>query len=250
VKTIVIYSLKGGTGRTAVTCNLGVQLQHQGIKCVLVDADPQNALGLHLGMHVDERFGISRDGLTEHDQLAYRRRNPTKVKHIPFGQCTVEEAIEFEHLCVEDPTWLDQRMARLVHPETEIVLIDAPSGITSWARHAVCAADLVLVTMLPDAVSYAMIPAIERLIEQRGSENGVAYLINQMDSRLGLSYDVNAAMRELIGERLLPFTIPHDESMREAYAQQRPLLEYDPDSQAVVAFRSLAKWVTERLLDE
>ena len=48
MKTVAIFSLKGGTGRTTIACNLGDQLNAQGFQTVVVDADPQNAVGLHL----------------------------------------------------------------------------------------------------------------------------------------------------------------------------------------------------------
>lgn len=250
MKTLIVFSLKGGTGRTTVACNLGAQLIQQGCRCVLVDTDPQNALGLHLGMQVGERFGIARKGLSEQDVAAYRRRNLAQLPHLPFGHCNLEELLEIEHLRMEDYAWLTRRIVHLIPQDTELLIMDAPAGLSRWAQDAVRAADLVLVVLQPDAASYATIPMTEALLNQRKTRLTSAYLVNQMDSRRPLSCDVHGAMGHLLGDGLLPFTIPLDEAMREAFAQQMTLLSHAPQSQAALCFADLATWVTERLAVE
>jgi cellulose synthase operon protein YhjQ len=248
MKTVVLFSIKGGTGRTSVACNLGAELTQQGRRCTVVDADPQNALGLHLGMGVGERFGVGRHDLTSHD-IARHQRGLTKVSYLPFGQSSFEELLEFERLSVESYAWLDERLHRLLPPGTEIALIDLPAGVRGWTYHVVSSADLVLVVLQADAASYATIPATEEMLTRCGARQ-VAYLVNGMDARMPLSVDVRAAMSGVVSKNLLPFTIPADEAMREAFAQQKTVQEHAPDSQAAFAFGELADWIQAVLRGE
>ena len=248
MKTVAIFSIKGGTGRTSVACNLGAELTQQGRRCTVVDGDPQNSLGLHLGMAVGERFGLGRHDLTSHD-IARHQRGLTKVSYLPFGQCSFEELLEVERSSVENYAWLDERLHRLLPPGTEIALIDLPAGARGWTYHVLSGADLVLAVLLADAASYSTLPVTEELLSRCGARH-VAYLVNAMDARLPLSVDVRAAMNVVVGKSLLPFTMPADEAMREAFAQQKTVQEHAPDSQAAFAFGELGDWVQSVLRDE
>lgn len=248
MKTVVLFSVKGGTGRTSLACNLGAELTQQGRRCSVVDTDPQNALGLHLGMAVGERFGVARHDLTSHD-IARHQRGLTKVSYLPFGHCSFEELLEFERQAVENYAWLDERVHRLLPPGTEVALIDLPAGVRGWTYHALSGADLVLVVLHADAASYATIPTTEEMLSRCGAKH-VGYLVNQMDARMPLSVDVRGAMSGIVSKSLLPFTIPDDEAMREAFAQQKTIQEHAPDSQAAFAFGELADWVQATLRGE
>ena len=248
VRRVAIYSIKGGTGRSAVTANLGAELTRRGVRCLLADMDPQNTLGLHFGMEIGERFGIAQTGMTPPDLEAYRRRNPNDVWHLPFGRLSPGEVLDVQDERQQEPGWLTTRLARYVPKGTEIVLLDMPPGYDRWAVEELRAVDLVLVVLLADGASYATTPTIEELLEGR-SKATIHFLINQLDSRHTLSRDVRDSLHNLLGERLLPFVIPYDESVREALAQQRVLLQHAPESRTVTEFEKLADWLQTRLAD-
>jgi len=250
VKTVAIFSLKGGTGRTTVACNLGAQLLQHGREVVVVDADPQNAVGLHLGMEVGERFGLYRRDATERDFDEYRQRTPTLVPHLPFGHASFEEVQELERRVLADPGYLNRRITELVPAATDLVVLDAPTGPSTLAAPIVFTADLVLVVLTPDAACYATIPSVEEFLLKRTTPAIVGYLLNGMDSRKALCVDVKGAMQNMLRDYMLPFSIPVDESLREAFAQQTSLLNYAPDSYAAQGFRKLAHWIAGNLLED
>ena len=55
VERIAVISHKGGTGKTTVALNLGAELAASGLRVVLIDCDPQGALGASLGMEIVEK---------------------------------------------------------------------------------------------------------------------------------------------------------------------------------------------------
>jgi cellulose synthase operon protein YhjQ len=249
MKTVTVFSMKGGTGRTTVASNLATQLVDRGYRCLLVDADPQNALGLHLGMEVGERFGLARDGLSPRDLASFNQRAGGAVPYLPFGHCSLEDLQAIERAVQQDPLLLTRRMTDLAPPDTDLVIVDAPAGQGRWTPALLRAADLVLVVLHADAVSYATLPACEELLGQRGLPGVVGYLINAMDSRRPLSGDIQASMENMLGDEMLGFTIPDDEALREAVANQLSLLEHAPDSYALRGFRELAGWIADILID-
>lgn len=246
LKKVAIYSLKGGTGRTTISANLGAELTRRGVPCLLVDTDPQNTLGLHFGMEMGERFGMALPGGSYADFEAYRRRNTTKVAHVPFGHLTPDEVLDIQDERQLAGEWLSSCLSRYVPPETELILVDMPPGFDRWAVRALASVDLVLVVLQADGASYATTPMVEELLLDRAPDT-VAYLINQVDTRHALSRDVRDSLGNLLGERLLPFVVPYDEALRESLAQQRVLLEHAPDSRAASSIAKLADWLLAQL---
>ena len=249
MKTVAIFSLKGGTGRTTVACNLSAQLLQHGYATVVVDTDPQNAVGLHLGMEVGERFGLYQREATERDFDEYRKRQPTLVPHLPFGHASFEEIQELERRVLADPGFLNRRITELTPSDVDLVIIDTPVGASILTAPVVFTADLVLVVLQPDAACYATIPSTEELLLKRTTPAIVGYLINAMDGRKALCADVKGAMENMLRDYLLPFTIPTDEALREAFAQQTTLQNYASDSYASHAFRKLSHWIAGNLMD-
>ncbi len=249
MKTIMMWSLKGGTGRTTVCANLGGLLHHQGRHCFLVDTDPQNMLALHLGMQVGERYGLALPEVTEHELAAYKRRNPSPIPHLPFGSCGVDELLTIARRADEAPDLLLERLSVLAPPRTEAVIVDAPPLVSPWTHSLVRRSDFVLLVLAPDAACYATLPALQEMVALREDQSTVAFVVNKMDPRVEFNRDVRAAMEQLLGDRLLPFSIPIDSAFPEALGRQLLLREHSPNSLALNRLRELAQWVVEHVLD-
>ena len=251
MKTISLISLKGGTGKTALAAHLGAALIQENQRALVVDADPQNALGHWFGMEMGERTGLARIGLDAGELLHYKRRSRSEVPYLPFGSSTDDELMQLERTLFDDPEWLARRLPQITGNEYDIVILDTASGNSLWTRQALAASDIAVAVLLPDSGSYATLPQLEHFISRFGSQyqrfTGTGFLVNQMDGRSDLSRDVKAALYNLIPDSALPFSIPNDESFREAYARRQTLYQRYPDSQAIASIRELAVWVTSNL---
>lgn len=243
MKTVVLFSLTGGAGRTSVTGCLGSALSALGRRTLLVDADPQNALGLAFGLDVADRNGLAR--LEPSAVNGVVRRAGGGLAWLPFGHCTPDEALAIERAQYADASWLERRVVAAAPDDTEVTIVDPPAGVRPASVQALRMADVVIVVVRPDAGSYATLAAVDVLLGDlpRGPRKGL--LLNGLDSRRALDGDVRAALELSFRDTLLPFTVPQDEAVREAFARQLPLRESAPDSQATAAFARLAGWVAE-----
>jgi chromosome partitioning protein len=240
MKVVALVSLKGGTGRTTLTALLATRLARRGQPVWAVDVDPQGALGLHFGMPPGTPLGLAHPETGAAEVEAWLKQSAAPVPYVPFGACGPDALARLEADVARDPAWLSRRLAALAPDARGFVLLDVAAGPTPWLRQALAIADAALVVLLPDAASYATLPATEALF---AGARPPFYLVNQMDGRRPLCGDVWLAMGRVLRERLLPWPIHADERVREALAKGTTLLDEPDGSQVVADLAPVADWL-------
>ncbi|OIP13280.1 MAG: cellulose synthase operon protein YhjQ [Comamonadaceae bacterium CG2_30_57_122] len=249
---IGIVSMKGGVGKTSTTANLAAALaaklgEH---RVAALDLDPQNALHWHFGLDNWQTSGISQRALNLGDWTNAAISTPFNVVCLPYGDATETERETFELLLAEQPDWIGSQIKRAKLDHDAVVLIDTPPGPSVYLHQVFACADLVLMVLLPDAGSYATIPAMESWLEQGQCGNPLAlvyYVLNQTDQGEPLNRDAAQWLQQRLGKRMAPIAIHADEAVSEALAFQQPVLAYAPYGQASHDFAQLALWVINTL---
>jgi len=248
---IAVISPKGGVGKTTVAVNLASAMAENGRVVRLVDMDPQNALRLHLGGDPGDVNGLVHQTLQQSSWYYTEYDSAYGVSFIPYGKVSEVERITFEAYLAQTPNWLRDNLAELDHDPNGLVIIDTPPGPSVYAQQVLSLANLVLVVMIPDAGSYATLPAIEGLLDyycsHRSDFYGSYYVLNQFDAEHPLNRDIKNVMQNTLGERLAPHSIHRDESLSEALAFQQPAANYAPHSQAVDDLAQLAVWLENKV---
>jgi len=251
MKVIAIVSAKGGVGKTTLTANLATALQTQGVGTLLVvDMDPQNALGLHFGADPRSLAGVSRASLEGEHWGAVCVRSLSGVNVLPFGIVNESDRVAFERHLDAHPHWLVEQLQRLELPPDAVVLIDTPPGPSVYMQQALSAAQAVVIVSLPDAASYAALALMQRLVNTyctpRQDFDDALYVVNQVDSARQLAKDITRVMQDNLGERLVG-VIHEDQAVREALAYDQSVLQYDAHGQAADDLRKCARVLAERL---
>jgi len=251
MKVIAIVSAKGGVGKTTLTANLATALQREGVATLLVvDMDPQNALGLHFGADPRSLAGVSRASLAGEDWGSVCVQSPSGVHVLPYGVVNESDRVAFERHLDAHPNWLVQQLQGLALPEDAVVLIDTPPGPSVYMQQALSAAQVVVVVSLPDAASYAALALMQRLVHTyctpRPDFSETLYVLNQVDGARQLSKDITRVMQDNLGERLVG-VVHEDQAVREALAYDQSVLEYDPQGQAADDLRKCARVLAQRL---
>ncbi|AVP56380.1 cellulose biosynthesis protein BcsQ [Pulveribacter suum] len=251
MKILTIASAKGGVGKTTVTGNLAVVLARQTGRTVLaVDLDPQNALGLHLGLGPQELRGLSRASLSGQSwrDACFERQPGLYV--LPFGAVNEHDLTRLESQMAARPHWLLEHLQTLQLPADALVLLDTPPGPSAYGRQALGIAQWVLVVMLADAASYATLPLMQRLVQAhctpRADFVDTLYLLNQVNSARQLSQDILRVLREAVGPRFAG-AIHADEAVPESLALGLSVLDHGAHSQASHDFLACAAFVAAQL---
>lgn len=235
-----IVSGNGGAGRTTVTANLASLMARRGRKVLALDMDPRNALGLHLGLPLDEHDGFAARlaAGTAWNEAAFVSSDQVQI--LPFGELTEDQRLSLEIQMMREPAWLSRRLAQLQLSEQSIVLIDTPRLPSVYASQGMSAAHGVLNVLTADTLSYAQIPQIEASISS--AERKTFHLLNQIEGTRRLQGDLIQLMRHELGERLSPYALHRDEAIAESFASNCSLLDHAPHSQVTHDFQGLTTW--------
>jgi len=251
---IAVIGAKGGVGKTTVAANLCTTLGAAGRRVLAVDLDPQNALRFHLANDPAMREACEA-GLAAAlaGQIGWTQAiQPARggVLLLPFGAIDDEHQIDIERHLADNPDWLADTLAGFRLPSDALVLLDTPPGPSVYLQQALRVASITVLTVLPDAGSFATLPLVERMVDKyctaRGDFGAAMYLVNQFDAAKRLNRDVLQALRSAHGDALLS-VIHQDQAVGEALAMALDVRRHAPHSQATEDFAVAARHLLARL---
>jgi cellulose biosynthesis protein BcsQ len=160
MKTLAIYNVKGGVGKTAAAVNLASLAAAAGLPTVLWDLDPQGAATWYL--HGDAARSPDKSVWTGSAPLGRLIRGTPQpnLQLIPAD-------LDSRHLDVwlrkeeRAHTALVERLKPLAE-QTALVVLDCPPSLSHLADNVFAAADLVLVPVVPTHLS---LRALKTLID-------------------------------------------------------------------------------------
>jgi chromosome partitioning protein len=195
---IVMTSHKGGVGKTTTCLNLAVALAEDQRRALLVDLDPQGAIGLSLAKGETEWMGLSdllMGACEPNEAVIQTRLDPLAI--LPRGRLHPVDACDFE-ITLRDPDTIDRVLSR-IEPGFEIVLLDTPSGLGPITRGALAASRFVVVPFQAEPLALRSISQVLRVIDHVSKEENpslrlLGILATMLDMRSEASLDV---MREV-----------------------------------------------------
>jgi flagellar biosynthesis protein FlhG len=238
-QTIAVASGKGGVGKSNVAVNVALELAELGHRVTLLDADMALAnadvlLGLtpkyHLG-HV----------LTGQRTLQEVQIDVTEgLRLIPGGSGVAELA----NLSLEQQSRLIAEL-RTIETNSDFMIIDTAAGIAGNVIGILKAVAEVIIVTTPDPTALVDAYATIKLMHQSAADTLIRIVVNDV-IELGDADRVFKQLRTTTARFLnrdLDYlgTIPHDSELIEAVREQRPVVQYAPDTPASRALRLIAR---------
>ncbi|KVE37186.1 cellulose biosynthesis protein BcsQ [Burkholderia sp. BDU5] len=244
MKTIAIVSTTGGAGRTMLTAALAVLLARRGRPAVALDFDPQNLLGVQLGLDAFASAGIAH-ALTGTDAVwhAHTWRSADGVLFVPYGHVDPAQALACDGRLAAEPGWLARALADVDLPADGVALIDTARYPSQQAAHALRCADLALCVVPPDPAACAT--AAARLPELRAAHAAaLRIVVNRLNPARDMQRDVLAMLRAAAGPGVVLEQRVHlDAALPEALARGTWFFDDAPHSQASHDLHGVANWV-------
>lgn len=248
-RVLAVANQKGGVGKTTTTVNLGAALAELDYRVLVIDLDPQGNATTGLG--VDARnFEFSMYDVIMRDLAMEDCIEPTSVKNLFVAPATIDLAgVEIELVPAFSRELKLKRAIDRVVEDFDFILIDCPPSLGLITVNGLAAASEVLV---PIQCEYYALEGLSQLLR---NVNLVASNLNEAlevstivltmyDARTKLSIEVATEVRSHFPGQVCRSVIPRTVRLSEAPSFGQPITVFDPSSRGSVAYRELAKEVS------
>jgi chromosome partitioning protein len=248
-RVIAVANQKGGVGKTTTTVNLGAALAELGYRTLVIDLDPQGNATTGLG--IDARnFEHSMYDVIMHETPLEDCVEPTSVRNLFAAPATIDLAgVEIELVPAFSRELRLRRAIETVLEDFEFILVDCPPSLGLITINGLAAASEVLVPIQCEYYALEGLGQLLRNVHLVASNLNdrlevSAIVLTMYDARTRLAVDVAGEVRQHFGDKVCRIMIPRTVRLSEAPSFGQPITVFDPSSRGAVAYRELAKEVS------
>ncbi len=238
MKTIAIYAIKGGVGKTATAVNLAYLSANSGLKTLLWDLDPQGASSFYFRIKPKVKGGGK-------DLIAGKRDLDELIKGSDFENLDILPAdFSFRKLDLvldarKHPT---QRLHKLLQPlanEYDVIFLDCPPSISLLSEAVFATSDLVLSPIIPTTLSVRTLAQLKEFVADKDFQHlNLVPFFSMVDRRKKMHLDNMQALRAEFPETLTA-AIPYASDIERMGLERMPLGAYTKKSPSVQAYATL-----------
>ena len=245
MKTVALFSIKGGVGKTSAAVNLAHLAARGGARTLLWDLDPQGAASFYLRIR-PKLAGGPRRLLKRKNRLA----EAIKASDFP-GLDVVPADFSLRSLVLAlnrlgDPLIRLRRLLRPMRDEYDLVFVDCAPGVSLVSDAVMRASDLVLVPTIPTTLSLRTYTQLLRHARSRPFGATIVPFFSMADRRRRLHRDI---MVEFAGRtpECSRIYIPYATEVEQMGPRRMPVTAFAPSSAPARAFEQLWAQIAPRL---
>jgi cellulose biosynthesis protein BcsQ len=246
MKVLATWSIKGGVGKTSAAANLAHLAAREGRRTLLWDLDPQGA-ATYLFRVKDKVKGGSAGLVRARGSLGERIR-PTATERLDVLPSNLRlRDLDLALDAVKKSTERIGRLLDSVATDYDLAVLDCPPSVSLVSENVVHAADVVLVPVIPAALSVRTLEQLTQFVATvTDRPPTILGFLSMVDRRRRLHRDL--AEQLAVERNDMALTPIPDSSVIERMGDRRaPVVRFAPRSTAARAYEELWIDVARRL---
>lgn len=258
MKTVALYNMKGGVGKTSTAVNLAYLSASGGFRTLLCDLDPQGSTSFYLRVKAPKNFSAKH--LVKGDKKflnAIKASNYENLDILPAD-------FSFRHLSIilNDKKRSKKRIKEAlngVKNEYDVIILDTQPALNLEAENVFSASDVILVPIIPSTLSIQTLQLIRKYFSKHNLNlNNLFLFFSLVDGRKKMHTTTMEEIREK-ESNVLQAQIPYSSTVEKMGLRREPVPVRSVKSKAAIAYINLWKELRQilfqdekssRLLDE
>ena len=237
MKTIALYSIKGGVGKTASAVNLAYLSSLGGPPTLICDLDPQGASSFYFRIVPNKKYS-SRKFLKGNKKI-YDNIKGTDYENLDLLPSDFSyRNLDIELLEEKKPQKKLRKNIQELSTEYPFIFFDCPPNLTLLSESVFVASDIVLVPLIPTTLSLRTFDQLVGFFkESRLDTSKIRGFFTMYERRKAMHREI---IEEYSGKkRFLKQIIPYNSEVEKMGIYRAPLNAVRPNAPASIAYQEL-----------
>jgi chromosome partitioning protein len=245
VKVLACYAVKGGVGKTAAAVNLAWLSARDGHRTLVWDLDAQAASTFLLRGKTKVKGGSRQLLQGKSDASRAIRATPdARLDLLPAD--TTYTSTDLDLSAVKRSEDRVKKVLASFADDYDVVVLDAPAGLSLVSANVVRAADIVLVPIVPSPLSLRTLDQVVDLAAQTESKAEVVAFLSMVERRRALHRDVVELLHGRYAD-VARSVVPSSAMIERMGQRRRPVVATAPKSAAAASYEELWAELSDRL---
>jgi cellulose biosynthesis protein BcsQ len=238
MRTIALYSNKGGVGKTAAAVNLSYLSAQTGAKTLICDIDPQSSATYYF--RVKPKFKSGTKGFLKGGKKIHKNIKGTDYENLDLLPADFSHRrldIAFNQL--KRPKNRLKKILKPLQTEYDVLILDCPASISVLAENVLNTVDYTLVPLIPTTLSVRTYLQLLSFCKHNKIDSGRIYtFFSMVDRRKKLHVSTMEEVSRKFGTALKS-DIPYFSIIEQMGIYREPVGAFSPNSPASKAYQRL-----------